>query len=62
MNGSSGYLVTSILFLFTGIITLLRIDFDALEWNTVVPCVLFLIVSGVYFYNYLKYKNKDEKS
>ncbi|MFK7982918.1 MAG: hypothetical protein AB8G86_23265 [Saprospiraceae bacterium] len=61
MNGSSGYLVTSILFLLVGTLSLLRVDFDALEWNAVVPGVLFLTVSCVYFYNYLRYKNKEKK-
>ena len=62
MNGSTGYLVTSILFLFAGILSLLRVDFDTIEWDAILPGVLFLIVAGVYFYNYLKYKEQDEKN
>ncbi len=62
MNGSTGYLVTSILFLFAGILSLLSVDFDAIEWNTILPGVLFLLAASIYFYNYLKYKKQDEKN
>jgi len=62
MNGSTGYLVTSILFLMAGILSLLRVDFDAIEWTAILPGILFLIVASVYFYNYLKYKNRGQSN
>ncbi len=59
MNGSKGYLVTSIISLGTALLHLWLVDFTDFQWKDTVASILFFTASAIYFYQYLK-KRKEE--